>query len=136
MRRFPRCFPRCFPRAHWRSPPPGIGWSRRRLSGAGGAMNFSEYVKQDAVGLADRVWRREVTADELVALALAQIKKAQPKTNAICRMMETEARAQLVKPLTGAFAGVPFLIKDIAQDYAGLPTSAGSRALQKNVAAE
>jgi len=97
-------------------------------------MNFSEYVKQDAVSLADRVWRREVTADELLALALHQNGMAQPKTNAICRMMETEARAQLQKPLNGAFAGVPFLIKDIAQDYAGLPTSAGSRALQKNVA--
>ncbi|SHN80207.1 amidase [Bradyrhizobium erythrophlei] len=99
-------------------------------------MNFSEYVKQDAVSLADRVWRREVTADELLALALRQNETAQPKTNAICRMMETEARAQLQKPLTGALAGVPFLIKDIAQDYAGLPTAAGSRALQKNVAAE
>ncbi|HET7887423.1 MAG TPA: amidase [Bradyrhizobium sp.] len=99
-------------------------------------MNFSEYLKQDAVSLADRVWRRDVTADELLALALGQSERAQPKTNAICRMMETEARAQLQKPLTGAFAGVPFLIKDIAQDYAGLPTSAGSRAMQKNVAAK
>jgi amidase len=99
-------------------------------------MNFSEYVKQDAVSLADRVWRREVTADELLALALRQNETAQPKTNAICRMMETKAHAQLQKPPTGAFAGVPFLIKDIAQDYAGLPTGAGSRAMQKNVAAE
>jgi amidase len=99
-------------------------------------MDFSEYVKQDAVGLADRVWRREVTADELLALALAQNERAQPKTNAICRSMEAEARGQLEKPLRGVFAGVPFLIKDIAQDYAGLPTGAGSRAMQKNVAAE
>jgi len=99
-------------------------------------MNFSEYLKQDAVSLADRVWRREVTADELLALALRQNEIAQPKTNAICRMMETEARTQLQRPLTGAFAGVPFLIKDIAQDYAGLPTGAGSRAMQKNVATQ
>ena len=99
-------------------------------------MNFSEYVKQDAVSLADRVWRRDVTADELLALALRQNETAQPRTNAICRMMETEAGSQLQKPLTGAFAGVPFLIKDIAQDYAGLPTSAGSRAMQKNIATQ
>ena len=99
-------------------------------------MNFSEYVKQDAVGLADALWRRDVTADELLALALGQNERAQPKTNAICRMMETEARARLQKPLTGAFAGVPFLIKDIAQDYAGLPTGAGSRAMQKNIATQ
>ena len=37
--------------------------------------------------------------------------------------MESEACSQLNKPLTGAFAGVPFLIKDCAQDYAGLPTT-------------
>ena len=101
-------------------------------------MNISDYLKQDAVGLAALVARREVTADELLALALAQNERAQPKTNAICRMMEGEARAQLARPLplSGAFAGVPFLIKDIAQDYAGLPTSCGSRALFNNVATE
>ena len=77
-----------------------------------------------------------MTADELLALALRQNERAQPKTNAICRMMEDEARAQLAKPLRGAFAGVPFLIKDIAQDYAGVPTNCGSRAMQNNVAAE
>jgi amidase len=99
-------------------------------------MNFSDYLKHDAVGLAQCVARGESTADGLLALALGQSERAQPKTNAICRMMEGEARAQLQKPLTGAFAGVPFLIKDIAQDYAGLPTSAGSRATLGMVAAE
>ena len=99
-------------------------------------MDFSDYLKHDAVGLAERVARREVTPDELLALALRQNERAQPKTNAICRMMETEARAQLAKPSTGAFAGVPFLIKDVVQDYAGLPTSAGSRALLDNIAPE
>jgi amidase len=99
-------------------------------------MNFSDYLKHDAVGLAECVARREVTADELLATALRQSERAQGKTNAICRMMESEAHAQLAKSPTGAFAGVPFLIKDIAQDYAGLPTSAGSRAMLKTPAAE
>jgi amidase len=44
--------------------------------------------------------------------------------------MESEARSQLKKQLTGPFAGVPFLIKDCAQDYAGLPTTYGSRAMR------
>ena len=74
-------------------------------------MNFADYVKHDAIGLASCVARGEVTADELLALALGQSARAQPKTNAICRMMESEARAQLQKPLTGPFAGVPFLIR-------------------------
>ncbi len=86
-------------------------------------MNFTEYLKRDAVALAECVARKETTAEELLELALRQSERAQPKTNAICRLMDGEARAQLTKPLRGPFAGVPFLIKDCAQDYAGLPTS-------------
>jgi hypothetical protein len=50
--------------------------------------------------------------------------------------MEGEARSQLKKQLAGPFAGVPFLIKDCAQDYAGLPTTYGSRSMQRTVARE
>ena len=87
------------------------------------AIKFSEYLQHDAVALAGRVARGEVTAGELLERALDQSARAQPKTNAICRLMENEARSQLAKPLAGPFAGVPFLIKDCAQDYAGLPTT-------------
>jgi amidase len=92
-------------------------------------MKASEYLKHDAVALAECVAHGETTANELLELALAQSARAQPRTNAICRPMEREARAQLAKPLSGRFAGVPFLIKDCAQDFAGLPTSYGSRAM-------
>jgi amidase len=93
-------------------------------------MKSSEYLQHDAVGLAELVARGETNAAELLELALGQSAKAQPKTNAICRMMESEARARLKKQLTGPLAGVPFLIKDCAQDYAGLPTTYGSRSMR------
>ena len=99
-------------------------------------MNFTEYLKRDAVALAECVARKETTAEELLELALRQSERAQPKTNAICRLMDGEARAQLTKPLRGPFAGVPFLIKDCAQDYAGLPTSYASRSLAGVAASE
>ena len=74
--------------------------------------------------------RGEIGAGELLDLALRQSAAAQPKTNAVCRLMEDEARSQLKKKqLAGPFAGVPFLIKDCAQDYAGLPTTYGSRSM-------
>ena len=92
-------------------------------------MKLSEYLRHDAVALADLVRRGETNASELLELALRQCAAAQPKTNAICRLMQDEARAQVKQSLTGPFAGVPFLIKDTAQDYAGLPTSFGSRSL-------
>src|SRR3974390_694125 len=93
------------------------------------AMKFSEYLQHDAVALAGCVARGETTAGELLELALGQSARAQPRTNAICRLMENEARSQLEKPLAGPFAGVPFLIKDCAQDYAGLPTTYGSKSM-------
>ena len=100
-------------------------------------MKLGEYLQADAVGLAECVARGEVGAAELLELALRQNAAAQPKTNAICRLMEDEARAQLKKKqLAGPFAGVPFLIKDCAQDYAGLPTSYGSRSMRGVTAPE
>jgi len=99
-------------------------------------MNFTDYLQHDATALADCVARKEVTAAELLDLALRQSERAQPKTNAICRLMEREARAQLAKPLEGRLAGVPFLIKDCAQDYAGLPTSYASKSMTGIVAPE
>ncbi len=97
-------------------------------------MKSSEYLQRDAVSLAECVARGEITPAELLDLALRQSAAAQPTTNAICRPMEREARAQLAKPLSGRFAGVPFLIKDCAQDYAGLPTSYASRSMLKRPA--
>jgi amidase len=97
-------------------------------------MKTSEYLQADATALADLVRRGETSALELLELALQQSAAAQPKTNAICRLMEDEARAQTKQSLSGPFAGVPFLIKDCAQDYAGLPTSFGSRSMAAKVA--
>src|ERR1700689_4398869 len=100
-------------------------------------MKSGEYLQYDAVGLAECVARGEVGAGELLDIALRQSAVAQPETNAICRLMEDEARSQLKKQqLAGVFAGVPFLIKDCAQDYAGLPTSYGSRSMLGAVAPE
>jgi amidase len=100
-------------------------------------MKSGEYLQYDAVGLAECVARGEIGAGDLLDIALRQSAAAQPKTNAICRLMEDEARAQLKKKqLAGPFAGVPFLIKDCAQDYAGLPTSYGSRSMLGVIAPE
>jgi len=99
-------------------------------------MKFSEYLACDATQLAAHVARREVTADELLALALGQNERVHPRINAICRSLEAEARAQLAgPPLTGPFAGVPFLLKDGVQDVAGLPTGYGSTGMRRIVPA-
>ncbi|MEO6926638.1 MAG: amidase, partial [Rhodanobacter sp.] len=48
----------------------------------------------------------------------------------ICIPMEAIARQRAQLTLHGPFAGVPFLLKDIGQDYAGVPSPSGSRALK------
>jgi amidase len=96
-------------------------------------MNFSEYLRCDATELARHVAAGDTSPSELLDLALARHGQVHGRVNAICRLMEPQARAQTQAPLAGPFAGVPFLIKDCAQDYAGEPTSFGSRSMQRYV---
>ena len=92
------------------------------------ALGFSDYGDRDGLGLAELVRRREVSAAELVETALAAIERLNPKLNAVVRTMAPEAAATLAAGLPpGPFAGVPFLLKDLAPSYAGVPTDGGSR---------
>jgi amidase len=100
-------------------------------------MNYEEYRQYDGLGLAGLVASGEVTPAELLEAARDRAAAVNPRINAIVRRMDDEADARVGAPeqLSGPFAGVPFLIKDLAQDYAGLPTSWGSRSLATQPAA-
>lgn len=93
-------------------------------------MKFEEYRKQDAVGLAALVTKREVTASELLETAIARAEAVNPKLNAIIIPMHDIARARAQETLQGPFAGVPFLIKDLFQEYGGVKTAFGCKALK------
>ena len=93
-------------------------------------MRADEYMQHDATGLAELVARREVSPAELLAAALARAAEVEPRINAIPVRMDAVAQARAQEPLTGPFAGVPFLLKDIYQDYAGQPTTAGCAPLR------
>ena len=95
-------------------------------------MRFDEYRTHDATGLAKLIADKEVSAAELLAVARERAAEVNPRINAIVR----DIPASPSDDLSGPFAGVPFLLKDLAQDYAGLPTSAGSRAFTSRPAAE
>lgn len=95
-------------------------------------MDFNEYRTYDATGLAKLVADKEVTANELLTLARDRAAAVNPRINAIVRDIPVPPDAQR----TGPFAGVPFLIKDLGQDYAGLPSSNGSRSLMSTPVAE
>ncbi len=96
-------------------------------------MNHADYLAHDATALAARVAAGDVTPAALLDLALAQHARVHGRVNAVVRLMERQARARVAGPLTGPLAGVPFLIKDGVQDYAGIPTTYGSRSMTNNV---
>lgn len=98
-------------------------------------MNVSDYMMQDAVGLADLIARREVSASEVLDAALSRLNAVNPKLNAVVRTLESEARNAVAAGLPqGAFTGVPYLIKDITTQMRGVPTTAGSHVFANSVA--
>ena len=83
-------------------------------------------------------WRRpassgsgEVTATELVTWAIERIERLNPALNAVITPMYEQALAAAAtqKP-TGPLSGVPFLVKDLITEVAGVPFSEGSRFLR------
>lgn len=77
-------------------------------------MAFSEYGNYDAVGLADLVRKKQVSAAELLDEAIVRTDKVDPKINAVVVKHYDYARAQIDKGLPdGPFTGVPFLLKDL-----------------------
>lgn len=85
----------------------------------------------DAVGLADLVRTGQAHPRELVAAAVATIERLNPEINAVIHRRFEEARAEAEGELPdGPFRGVPFLIKDIGANQAGLPLCMGNRALK------
>lgn len=81
----------------------------------------------DATAQADLVRRGEVRPAELVEAAIARIERLNPKLNAVVTPMYDEARAAAAGPLpAGPFTGVPFLLKDLLVECAGVRLTEGS----------
>ncbi len=94
-------------------------------------MTFDEYVRFDALGLADLVRRGEVGAAELLDTAIAQIDTLDPALGAVVARRYEAARAEAAHvDRTRPFCGVPFLVKDLLASFAGEPTGSGTRTLR------
>jgi amidase len=90
-------------------------------------MGFPEYLRYDALGLAELVRKGEVRPIELVDEAIARMDALDPRLNVIVRRHDERARAAAAKGPTGPFAGVPFLLKDLLSMIEGEPTEGGMR---------
>ncbi|MGH7154518.1 MAG: amidase, partial [Acetobacteraceae bacterium] len=93
------------------------------------------YSSTDGIGLADLVHRGELKPIELVEAAIAAIEQVNPRINAVVHKAYDQARAAANSVRTDApFAGVPFLGKELATMWAGLPLT-NSCAWMKNLTA-
>jgi amidase len=90
-------------------------------------MRLPDYDDLDAIALAERVRRREVSPEELLEAAIERIEARNPKLNAVVHTMFDRARQRAASLPDGPLRGVPFLVKDLKLQIAGTPTSNSSR---------
>lgn len=85
---------------------------------------FAEYEQYDALGLADLIRRRQVTAEELLEAAITRVEARNPSVNAVVMTLYDYGRQAIAAGLPdGPLTGVPFLLKDLSAALAGVPTT-------------
>jgi amidase len=95
------------------------------------------FDEQDSVVMAHLVRLGEVSARELAETAIERIEERNPALNAVVARRFEAALAEADQVDRDApLAGVPFLVKDLNCDVAGLPSTRGSRLFADVVATE
>ena len=91
-------------------------------------LSFQDYSRYDALGLADLIRRREASAEEVLAAAIARTREVDGRVNSVVIPMFEEAQARVRAGLpNGPFTGVPYLLKDLGIYYTGFRTTGGCR---------
>ncbi len=98
-------------------------------------MDVAEYSRYDALGLAELVRKKAVSARELALTAARAIERANGSVKAVVETYPDRIEGLAEKTLgKGPFRGVPFLIKDIGGHEAGRVIENGSRLCRGMVA--
>ncbi|MBA6414167.1 amidase [Parahaliea sp. F7430] len=98
------------------------------VSADSSGLSAAEYRQYDGLGLASLVRKGEVSALELLELAIAQTEALNPTLNCVVEKLYDHARQHIAAGLPeGPFAGVPFVLKDLGMMLEGTVTNNGSR---------
>jgi Asp-tRNA(Asn)/Glu-tRNA(Gln) amidotransferase A subunit family amidase len=89
-------------------------------------LSLSEYTELDGLDLADLIKRREVSREEVTATALQAIDAVNGELNAVIGRIDPPAYNNDA-PDDAVFAGVPYLLKDVAHGWKGIRCDLGSR---------
>jgi Asp-tRNA(Asn)/Glu-tRNA(Gln) amidotransferase A subunit family amidase len=91
-------------------------------------IDFNEYRAYDAVGLADLIARKQVSAAEVLEAAIARTEVINPTINAVVHKQYDTAGQAIADGIgDGPFAGVPYMMKDLGGFQAGQRCTMGSR---------
>ncbi len=92
---------------------------------------MDDLARFDGVAQADLVRSGKITPAELTEAAIARLELVNPDLNAVITPMFEEARATAASVIPDQIlAGVPFILKDLVAEYAGVPMSEGSNLLK------
>ena len=98
------------------------------------AMSWAEWAEHDAVALAARVRKRELTAAELASQVAAGIAATNPALSAVVEVFDdvvSDPAKDGMDP-DGRFAGVPYLMKDLGPTLKGRLQEMGSLLMRGN----
>lgn len=101
-------------------------------------MAITDWIGTPALTWAKRVRSGEVTSQELVERALAEIDRQNPALNAVITTRREKAlkEAAALEDHGQPFLGVPLLLKGLGQQLKGESSTSGSRLLKTNVATQ
>jgi len=92
------------------------------------ALSFEEYRSKDGLALAKLVNDGDITAAEVLEVAISRANAVNPEINCIVEKLYERARHESRTGLPqGPFTGVPFLLKDLGMALKGTVTTQGSR---------
>ncbi len=83
----------------------------------------------DATEVAQKIAAGDVTPSEVVEAAIARIEEGEPHLNAVSMRWFDHGREVAASAPSGLFGGVPFLLKDLWVQYAGMGRTDGNVAL-------
>lgn len=100
-------------------------------------MTFSEYRQYDAIGLADLIRNKQVSADEVFQAALNRLDEVNPKINVLAHDLRERAFSEKYpKHKKAVLSGVPFLLKDLLCEWEQSPMCCGSALMKDYVSKE
>ncbi|MCC8953581.1 amidase [Bradyrhizobium sp. Pear77] len=99
-------------------------------------MSWEEWIKQDAIALAELIRTKQVNPREIVAQGAAAVERLNPQLGAVLEVYENTLEDIHVDgpDKNGRLYGVPMLLKDLGSSLKGRKQEAGSKLYRNRVA--